>query len=912
MSSKLRQRSLLLFLLIIVGLSISLFARTNKIAPVLATVTSTNQVVVGQSAVELEAEGKYYYLHHQFELAISFWQQAIEVYTQSQDSLSQVRVLSNLALAYSQLNNWEQATKKITNSLNLLNQDSQITAADQVPALAQVLNNQGMIELAEGKVEKAIATWEQAKVYYQQAADELGVIRASINQATAYRQLGLYHRALKSLAQVNDSLAQESDSAIKATGLRSYGDILRLVGQRERSQVVLAESLAVATHLNLPIEQVKTLLILGKSYRSDRISKASELYEQALKICRQQPDCLATDLSLQIYLAQLNLKSEVRGQRSEVRSQKSDVGAQGETVAVGGFTDISKLSNPKGLRPERSLPSLISNIKKEFNHLTINKTNIDQKINFAHSLVQLCSQATVKNQQVKKIPDWLEIEKFLDFTIQQAQKIDYQQAKSYSLGLQGKVKEELQDWQNAEQYTQQALVLAQNLNKPEIAYLWEWQLGRIYQALENRPQAIAHYSQAVELLKSLSQDLVAIDPDVQYSFRDSVEPVYRELVSLLLTTDSGETISQANLTEAREVIESFQLAELTNFFREACLETQNTKIDTIDRQAAVIYPIILRDRLEVILSLPNQPLKHYQSLISQADLEKILEQFRQSIVVRSRRNFYQPAQQLYDLLIRPALQDLATNKIKTLVFVPDGALRNIPWGALYDGQQYLIEDYSVALTPGLKLLAPRPLEPVELKTIAAGLTEPRQGFSALNYVDSELKQVTNKVNSVVLLNQNFTAKALQQEIQFSDYPVVHIATHGQFSSSIEDTFLLAWDSRININQLDNILQTRNPNQARAIELLVLSACETATGDKRAALGLAGIAVRAGTRSTLATLWSVNDRSTSELMNNFYHQLVDNQLPKAEAVRQAQLSLLHNHWYKHPFYWASYVLLGNWL
>jgi CHAT domain-containing protein len=564
------------------------------------------------------------------------------------------------------------------------------------------------------------------------------------------------------------------------------------------------------------------------------------------------------------------------------------------------------------LRPERSLPSLISNINKEFNHLPTNRANIDQKINFAHSLVQLCSQATIKNQQVKNFPDWLEIEQFLETTIQQSQGIDYQQAQSYGLGLRGKIKEEFQDWQNAEQYTQQALVLAQNLNKPEIVYLWEWQLGRIYQALENRPQAIAHYYQAVELLKSLSQDLVAIDPDVQYSFRDSVEPVYRELVSLLVTTDSGEEITQANLTEAREVIESFQLAELTNFFREACLETQNTKIDTIDRQAAVIYPIILRDRLEVILSLPNQPLNHYQSLISQADLEKILEQFRQSIVVRSRRNFYQPAQQLYDLLIRPALQDLTSNKIKTLVFVPDGALRNIPWGALYDGQQYLIEDYSVAITPGLQLLAPRPLEQVELKTIAAGLTKSRQGFSALNYVDSELKQVTNKVNSVVLLNQNFTAKALQQEIQFSDYPVVHIATHGQFSSSLEKTFLLAWDSRININQLDNILQTRNPNQARAIELLVLSACETATGDKRAALGLAGIAVRAGARSTLATLWSVNDRSTSELMNNFYHQLVDNQLPKAEAVRQAQLSLLHNRWYKHPFYWASYVLLGNWL
>ena len=96
------------------------------------------------------------------------------------------------------------------------------------------------------------------------------------------------------------------------------------------------------------------------------------------------------------------------------------------------------------------------------------------------------------------------------------------------------------------------------------------------------------------------------------------------------------------------------------------------------------------------------------------------------------------------------------------------------------------------------------------------------------------------------------------------------------------------------------------------ELLVLSACETASGDKWAALGLAGMAVRAGAKSTLATLWSVNDRATSEMMSEFYHELADKKLPKAEAVRQAQLHLLNDSWHRHPFYWAPYVLLGNWL
>jgi CHAT domain-containing protein len=359
-------------------------------------------------------------------------------------------------------------------------------------------------------------------------------------------------------------------------------------------------------------------------------------------------------------------------------------------------------------------------------------------------------------------------------------------------------------------------------------------------------------------------------------------------------------------------MESLQLAELNNFFREACLDAQEVNIDHLDPQAAVIYPIILSDRLEVILSLPNQPLKHYSTKISQKQLERTIGQFRHNIVVRSRRNFYGSARKLYDLVIRPAVADLTKSKIKTLVFVPDGAFRNVPLSALHNGQHYLIEDYSIALTPGLQLLNPRPLAHAKLKTIAAGLTKRVDGFAGLDYVASELEEIAGRGQNRILVNQEFTSEALKKEIQYSDYPIVHIATHGQFSSSLEDTFLVAWNDRIHINELSNILQTRNSDPEKAIELLVLSACETATGDSRAALGMAGIAVRAGAKSTLATLWSVNDQATAKLMRDFYAELADQHLPKAEAVRQAQLNLLHNRWYKHPFYWAPYVLLGNWL
>jgi CHAT domain-containing protein len=423
----------------------------------------------------------------------------------------------------------------------------------------------------------------------------------------------------------------------------------------------------------------------------------------------------------------------------------------------------------------------------------------------------------------------------------------------------------------------------------------------------------------------LRSDLVSINPDIQFSFREEVEPVYRQLVDLLLQSpqttadqgNAGEEPNQQNLIQARSVIESLQLAELDNFFRVACLQGQIVQIDQVidrdDPTAAVIYPIILPDRLEVILKLPKLPLRHYKSAIAQSEVEKTIETLRREL---TRPFLLQRAKssskQVYDWLIRPAEDAIAQSQIKTLVFVLDGVLRNIPMAALFDGQQYLVQKYSIALTPGLQLLSPKSLERRQLKTLTAGLSEARQGFSPLSNVEIEVQQIQSEVPSKVLLNQEFTSTNFQNKLQSVSFPVVHLATHGQFSSQADETFILTWDTPLKVNQLDQVLRSRDQSQQTAIELLVLSACQTATGDKRAALGLAGVAVRAGARSTLASLWSVNDRSTSLLMSQFYRELAQTNASKAEALRQAQLSLLQDPQFKYPLYWSPFVLVGNWL
>ena len=868
-------------ILILLGFLSSLFIENLSVNSVGAQVAYQSNIEIAMEQndiLSLERKGQKFYHQGNYQDAIQWWQKAQETYQSQGATLLEARVLGNLGLAYYQMGNWQEANLKIEAAYNLLvNQDS----ADANRVLAQILNNQGILQLASGEAAKAIANWQIASELYDNLDHETGFIRSTLNQANGLKSLGFYNRALKILSEVATRLEKQPDSWLKSMGLRNYGDLLRLSGDLSQAKSILARSLAIAESLDFPQERVKTLLALGKlalaqSHYSDKIGKekALELYQQALKLCQVSGNCLATEIPSQINLAQFNLL----------------------------------LNTKYWWRADLLIPE----IKEDFKYIVSRRDLIHKKISFAYSLLKLYRRAIHSDRQLTNISSLSEIELMVTDAIASARTLQDARLESYGLGLQGQIKEELQEWQLASDLTKTALKIAQVIDAPEISYLWEWQLARINRALGNRPTAIAHYEQSISLLESLSQDLVTIDPNIQYSFRETVEPVYRQSLDLLLTSDTGQPISQFNLKKAINTIESLQLAELHNFFRKACLNAHPVEIDSIDRHAAAIYTIILRDRLEVIVSLPKQPLIHYSTEIKRSQLEEVVDELRYGIVIRSRRDYYQSAAQLYDYIIRPVIKDLQQNQINTLVFVSDGVLRNIPLATLYDGEHYLIENYNVVLNPGLQLLEPRSLTEVSLSSLALGITQERQGFEALDFVDLELAEIQNLVDSIVLVDDEFTTSSFREEIKVSDYPIVHIATHGQFSSSLENTFLLAWDNRIKINQLNTILQSRTLSEEQALELLVLSACETAAGDKWAALGLAGMAVRAGAKSTIATLWSVNDQATASLMSQFYEELVINHQEKSQAIREAQLALLKNPRYQHPFYWAPYVLVGNWL
>ncbi|GET38376.1 CHAT domain-containing protein [Microseira wollei] len=855
------QRLFTFILFSLLGLITFLGVQSLSAKAILATDRMRTQVLTTNVLVQ---QGKALYEAGQFSDAAKIWQQAADAFAAAGDKLNQASALSNLSLTYQQLGLWNQAKDAIANSLSLLNTDSSPLI------LAQTLNIQGFLQLSLGQAENALNTLQKAAAAYKKAGDQPGIIANLINQSQAMQALGFYRRAANTLEQVETSLLASPDSIIKVTGLLNLGNTLRVVGNLDKSQQVLQQSLEIAQKLGLRGATTSIQLSLGNTKRAlakktatlNRIQTPQNETQAALELYRQAATSQSRNTRIQALINHLSLLVETQ-QNSEAQT-------------------------------------LLPTIQQELNDLPASRTSVYARINLAQSLI--------KQSAVNTNPQLTTIAQILAKAVQEAKNLEDRRAESLALGSLGELYEINQQLSSAQTVTQQALLLAQAIDGSDIAYRWQWQLGRVLKAQGEKEAAIAAYTEAVNTLKSLRSDLTAINPDVQFSFRESVEPVYRQLVGLLL--QNGDNVNQNNLIQARNLIESLQLAELDNFFQEACLNAKPELIDQVDRTAAVIYPIILSYRLDVILSLPQQPLRHYSTNLTQNQIEETLEQLRQQLgrPSSSRQQILRLAQQVYDWLIRPGETEIKNSGVKTLVFVLDGTLRNIPMAVLHDGNQHLLQQYNLALAPGLQLLEPQSLGQVQLKALMLGLSESRDGFPPLPAVEKELQQIKAIVPGTVLLNQEFTGESLRQQINAAPYPVVHLATHGKFSSTADNTFILTWDGRINVKQFDTFLRVRNQARGRAIELLVLSACETATGDRRATLGIAGVAVRAGARSTLATLWPVQDVATATMMPQFYRELATH--GKSEALRRAQISLSEN--FKHPYYWAPFVLVGNWL
>ncbi len=908
-------RSLAIFFLIGLFLTTGVKPGLSRGERQLVSTEHQSNLVNAQNLVQ---QGRQSYQAEKYQEVIDKLEQAVDIFAKLEQLESEAITQSNLSLVYQQLGKWKKARSAIEQSFKLLEFNYDLNNPDtwkiediakgRLPIIAQVINTYGRLLYFQGNFDRSLASWQFVTKISQKLNNNRGIVTSQINQGQALLALGLSQEAKNISELVQRNLDYLPDD-LKFQGLISLGNVFRTTGDLANSEQLLQQGLALVESSQSAKDIATINLSLADTWQAwGNLARERQLpirYNYIPWRCD-----INESLSLSEDTASFYAKAE-----NQYRQVLESESAKSSIPAVKAQLNLLKLliTNSKWSEAQELSNTI------QLSNLPNSRTKVYAQINLAKSL------ACLQQQNVLKNTSWNKITNLIKIAIQDAELLQDQRAKSYAVGNLGGLYEYFalqqpsnqgQKWRKqAKQLTQQALYLAQPKEIPDIAYQWQWQLGRLFKAEENTLESINYYQSALETLESVRGDLIAINSDLQFSFRDNVEPVYRQLVQLLLEHPHSE-----NLSQTRQVIQNLQLAELENFLR--CNLESTKALDTISDRPnsteAIIYPILLDGQIDVILKLPNNnKLRYHKTAIARGKVEQVLQRLQTNLSrPDARKKVQTDANQLYQWIIAPIAKDLEQAQVDTLVFFLDTPLRNIPMAVLYDdkSKNYLIEKYAVAITSGLELLAPRTLRRESLNAMLAGLTESRQDYPPLKNVDRQFSQIEAEIPSQILLNDQFTVSSFQNQLQSLPFPVVHIATHGQFSSQPEETFIVAWDKSIYLNKLSNLLKNSKTTKSESIELLVLAACQTAQGDKRATLGLAGVAINAGARSTLATLWKVSaDESPGMLLSQFYRELINNpNLTKAEALRRAQLEFLKDDSLSRPYYWSSYILLGNWL
>ncbi|MDG1225966.1 MAG: CHAT domain-containing protein [Burkholderiales bacterium] len=485
----------------------------------------------------------------------------------------------------------------------------------------------------------------------------------------------------------------------------------------------------------------------------------------------------------------------------------------------------------------------------------------------------------------------------------------------YALGYKGQVLSESsnseEDLATALALSERAAFLASASQAYESAYLWQWQAARIYNKQAQVTEAIKSYNDAILTLENVRQELITGSP---FTFHQKVQPLFTELSDLLLTTarTAGGAEKQSYLKNVQNILEQAKSAELQDYFQNDCvIPDESVNLDQIEAATAVIYPVILPDRVEVLVNVKDQ-VHQFVSRIEADDLKDLVNEFRDQLQVDfGDEEYLEIGEELYDLLFAQVEDLFSENKINTLLVIPDGVLRTIPMAAVYDGEAFMVQRFAIATTPGISLTLPKPLNVENSNFFAGGISEAVQGYVGLPGVPRELQNLEATYGASVLRDTNFKRDDLKEQLTSADYSIVHIATHGHFDSNPQESYLLTYDDKLTMDLLEESIGNRK-NVGEPLELLVLSACETAAGDSRAALGLAGVALKAGARSAVATLWQISDAATVEIIDTFYEYTAKEGVTKARAMQLAQIRLIEQPRFQHPTDWAPFLMIGNWL
>jgi len=512
--------------------------------------------------------------------------------------------------------------------------------------------------------------------------------------------------------------------------------------------------------------------------------------------------------------------------------------------------------------------------------------------------------------------------------------------KSEAQGQLGKLYAQQNRVDEALQLTEQALL---SDSSEDLQLQWNWQRARLLAKNKKTDQAILALRTAVQQLQQLRINVPVIYRDGKSSFNQTFAPLYKDFINTLLqqAEHSDEIQNQLLLVEVIQIWEQLKAVELQDYFRDACTVKQQQENTALETGTAMLYPIILPDHLALVVRFSDH-IKAYSIPQSSKKIEDLVKGFSRDLYTGV---YKLKAKMLYQWLIAPLANDLQQQNIHTLVYLPDGPLRKIPFALLNDGEKFLTEHYALVTVPGLSMLAKPSTKLNKQDLLLAGMSEagpvveelinnkinffggsiaeqsalseinPTQQINkmkkrlALPGVNQELKALSTLSNVPVMKDNQFLLKHFKQSVH-KGHSFIHIASHGFFSGDPKKSFIMTYDHLLTLQQLSELFQTEAFNR-QPIEMMTLSACRTAEGDDRSPLGLSGVVVQTGVKSAIGSLWPVADKAAKQFFLNFYTSYQKTGVSKAQALQQAQQSLLYSKEFSHPFYWASFVLVGEW-
>jgi CHAT domain-containing protein len=828
---------------------------------------------------------------------------------------------------------------------------------------------EGIDAYQAGNYQEAVKIWKKALSASSEPQEKQIILE---NLATAYQKLNQNEQVFETLEKLEKYAIKTGNKGKLSQILTQKAQIYLNIGQPQTAIALLCAStdektcqpntaLAISRQIEDTSIERSALGILAEAYRF------SGKYDQSIQT-------LETALSLPSTEAQTSLKQSLgnsytaRGQLSQLRAKSAEKQDHNRSntfqkQAISDYQQATKnfRANLNGSEdPLTKLENLLNLIRlsyysqnfqiispqqrqNDLQQALILLPMVPQNVTTVYASIDLASLPAFSlalSTPLIQCPTQWQLSDYqrlsiLDNALTIAKNLNNPRVESFALGAIGHFYECLGRTKEALTLTQKAILVAnQDLNTKDGLYLLEWQKGRIFQAKGQFNLAVNAYQNAYNTLENIRSDLLTTEKDVQLDFRDSIEPIYRQLAQLKLQLADSQSLSsiqqKQELKEVLKIIDHLRLAELQNHLGNDCFLRIDAPVSqpiSAFPQTAIINSLMFQEKTAIIIILPDQSIKIHWIKQNKANIIENIAQFRQSILdgfLTLGDYDTSLSETLYSQIIRPFETDLQEYDVKNLVFIQDSPFRPIPMAALHDGKQFLIEKYAVSTTPSLSLTFLQKRTLSDNKTLILGVTEESQIdgqiFPSLDNIPLEIATISQQFpNHQLLVNQQFNPQTLTQTLDNADYSIIHIATHAQFGTIPDDTFLVAGNNdKIALKSLENTLRLLESG-SNSVELLTLTACETAEGDERSALGLAGVAIQAGVQSAIASLWPVSDQSTLQLILAFYDNLINSGVNKAEALREAQIQLIQaqsnpdiNNQYSHPVYWSSFILIGNWL